>query len=102
MRIDDNGMTTVNATQANRVQAPDSSDQQAERAKPRPGQQIEDRVQLSSLAASVNGLQDDSATREAGLQSLAARFQAGRLEVNAERVADALIDQELNEDGVEL
>jgi len=101
MRIDDNGLTNVNATQANRVQAPETQEQGARPAGKRV-QPIEDRVQLSSLAASVQGLQDDSAAREAKLQSLAAQFQTGRLDIDAERVADALIDQALNEDGVEL
>lgn len=102
MRIDDNGLTNVNATQANRVQAPDTHDQAGARpAGQRPGLLVEDRVHLSSLASSVQNLQDESVARETMLQTLATEFQSGKLNVDAERVADALIDQALGENGIE-
>lgn len=98
MRIDDNAMSNVNASQVNRTQRPDAPDQQGSRAERlRSGEPVEDRVNLSSLASSVSAEQDMSVARQERLAELSAEYRAGRLEVNAERVADSLIDQALED-----
>lgn len=98
MRIDDNAMSNVNASQLSRTQRPDAPDQQGGRAERlRQGEPVEDRVNLSSLASSVSAEQDMSVARQERLAELAAEFRAGRLEVNAEQVADSLIDQALED-----
>lgn len=98
MRIDDNGMANVGASQLNRTKQADLAGQQGTRSERlESGERVQDKVNLSSLASSVAAEQDMSVARQDRLAELAAEFREGRLEVNAETVADAMIDQALED-----
>lgn len=98
MRIDDNGVANLSASQLNRTQQTDSAAQQGTRKERlQSGDVVQDKVNLSSLASSVAAEQDMSVARQDRLAELAAEFRAGRLDVDAEAVADALIDQALED-----
>ncbi|MCL4795328.1 MAG: flagellar biosynthesis anti-sigma factor FlgM [Bryobacteraceae bacterium] len=100
MRIDDHNLANMNASPLGRTSAPDPAQQQETRQlEQRGGNEIRDKVSLSSLAANVQSLQPDSAARETYLAELSAEFRAGRLESDAERIADALIGDALEEGG---
>jgi flagellar biosynthesis anti-sigma factor FlgM len=98
MRIDDNGMANVGASQLNRTKQTELAGQQGTRnERLESGELVQDKVNLSSLASSVAAEQDMSVARQDRLAELAAEFRAGRLDVNAEFVADAMIDQALED-----
>lgn len=99
MRIDDNGMTNVNAQALGRTQGAEAVEQQDSRRpeRLRSGDAVQDRVNLSSLASSLAAEQDFSVERQQMLARLESDYRAGRLEVDAGRVADGLIDQALED-----
>jgi anti-sigma28 factor (negative regulator of flagellin synthesis) len=102
MRIDDNNLANVNASPLSRTNGVDPAEQKTTRQlEQRDGVEIRDKVSLSSLAASVQSLQPDSAARETFLAELAAEFRTGKLETDAEQLADVLIDNALGEGGFE-
>lgn len=98
MRIDDQGMANVSASQLNRTRQTDQGGQQGTRTeRPDTGGLVQDKVNLSSLASSVAAEQDMSVARQDRLERLAAEFRAGRLDVDTGLVADALINQALDD-----
>ncbi len=52
-----------------------------------------DEVSFSSLAGRISGEAADSVEREARIDRLAAAFEAGRYQVDADAVADAMIGE---------
>jgi flagellar biosynthesis anti-sigma factor FlgM len=100
MRIDDKTSANLGAAGLNRAQATDAAAQSgASKAARKGGEASSDRVNLSNLAESINQLDGTSPQREERVQQLAALYQAGKYEPNAEAVGGAMIDEAIGQSG---
>lgn len=95
MRIDDKNTAGAAGAELGRAQAAEQAERQ-EALRARVGQKAgggRDEVALSALSAKLAEMQPGSAEREARIEALAARFEAGRYEPDGGAVAGRLIDE---------